>query len=248
MVGLTSTITIESIEKNVWLFQDEHVRFFLLGGQTFAILLDTGLTPDAGLLDCCCELTGNQKIVVLNTHADGDHCGNNFLFEDVRMHPSDFEFYRYHSGCTQLVHPGAIWDGEQIDNGQFTLEVIHVPGHTPGSTVYWDRRNRRIFVGDTICSDPVYMFGPERSLEAMLLSLKRIEYLSDLAESIYCCHGKAILPIQDLPAFIMGCETILHGGGTSQPSGKEFPPDVRIWRSGKAQLLYINSLSEEVRR
>jgi glyoxylase-like metal-dependent hydrolase (beta-lactamase superfamily II) len=44
-------------------------------------------------------------------------------------------------------------DGEIIVAGDHRLEVIHTPGHTPGSICLYDRKNRILFSGDTVFPD-----------------------------------------------------------------------------------------------
>ena len=41
-------------------------------------------------------------------------------------------------------------DGDTVDFGEVTLEVIHTPGHTPGHVVFFDRQSRIAVVGDVL--------------------------------------------------------------------------------------------------
>lgn len=41
-------------------------------------------------------------------------------------------------------------DGDQIQIGHGSLKVIHTPGHSVGSTCYYDEENRVLFSGDTL--------------------------------------------------------------------------------------------------
>jgi len=41
-------------------------------------------------------------------------------------------------------------EGDTLDLGDVELEVIHVPGHTPGHIALYDKTNRNIFAGDSI--------------------------------------------------------------------------------------------------
>ena len=40
-------------------------------------------------------------------------------------------------------------DGDRIDLGDRVLEVIHTPGHSPGSICLLDKENKILFTGDT---------------------------------------------------------------------------------------------------
>ncbi len=41
-------------------------------------------------------------------------------------------------------------EGDTIDLGGTALEIMHVPGHSPGHIALYDRENRNIFLGDSI--------------------------------------------------------------------------------------------------
>jgi glyoxylase-like metal-dependent hydrolase (beta-lactamase superfamily II) len=45
-------------------------------------------------------------------------------------------------------------DGDVIDLGDRQLEVIHVPGMTPGSIVLWEKATGSLFTSDTLFDDP----------------------------------------------------------------------------------------------
>ena len=51
--------------------------------------------------------------------------------------------------------------GDEINLGGRTLEVLEVPGHTPGSIVLWDKKGNHLFTGDAIGSgNDVWMQWP----------------------------------------------------------------------------------------
>jgi len=46
-------------------------------------------------------------------------------------------------------------EGDRIDLGDRSFEVLHLPGHSPGSIGLWDRQNRVLFSGDAIYDGPL---------------------------------------------------------------------------------------------
>jgi glyoxylase-like metal-dependent hydrolase (beta-lactamase superfamily II) len=75
---------------------------------------------------------------------------------------------------TALPHPGydiaayelvpvvparSLVDGDVVDLGDRTLEVLHLPGHTPGSIGLLDEKNRILFTGDVIYDPPAILDG-----------------------------------------------------------------------------------------
>ncbi len=62
----------------------------------------------------------------------------------------------------------ALADGDEIRLGDRTFEVLHVPGHTPGSIALWDERSGALFTGDTVyVDDAVHAEDPGRFAESL---------------------------------------------------------------------------------
>lgn len=86
-----------------------------------------------------------------------------------RTLPTDFHFKPRRA--TDFFAPGEI-----IDVGTCTVEIIHVPGHTPGSTAFFFREYEVLFLGDYDLSD----FGPwygdrDGSIEGTIASVRRLQ-------------------------------------------------------------------------
>lgn len=78
-------------------------------------------------------------------------------------------------------------DGETIDCGERKLQVIHLPGHSPGSVSYYDQRDNVLFSGDHLLADitpnPLLELYAKKkngyqSLKSYLQSLKQTRALS----------------------------------------------------------------------
>jgi len=77
------------------------------------------------------------------------------------------------------VAPGAestsfVSEGDVIDLGERRIEVLHVPGHTPGSIALWEPDSGLLFSGDTVYVDARLGFD---DLEAASASLDRLATL-----------------------------------------------------------------------
>jgi len=71
------------------------------------------------------------------------------------------------------VAPGAeptsfVVDGEVVDLGDRRLEVLHLPGHTPGSIAVWEAATGVLFSGDTAYVDARLGFDDREAAEASL--------------------------------------------------------------------------------
>ena len=102
---------------------------------------------------------------VLNTHLHLDHIfGNPFLFEEYGIQPEagqQDEFwlaqasaqsrmfgFRYDEKQPAIGH--YLCDGDIIRFGNTELETVHVPGHSPGSMVFVNRKDNCAFSGDVL--------------------------------------------------------------------------------------------------
>ena len=192
---------------NTWAETDQVVRIFLLAGREKALLIDTGMT---GLdLHAITSLHTDLPLQLLNTHADRDHIAGNTQFQEFYMHPSEAAFYRnVQHGSGRLL---PVFDGDLIDLGGRTLEIIHLPGHTPGSITVLDWENRCLIGGDPIQEDGnIYMFGDHRNMDAYIAGLERLLERGDF-DFIYPSHAKEKVSRDVIPELIDGAKDILAG-------------------------------------
>jgi len=102
---------------------------------------------------------------VLNTHLHIDHImGNAFLYKEFGLAPyahenDEFLIDQTMSYATQLgiklsaepPYPGKyIEDGQIIKFGNSSLNVMHIPGHTPGHVVFYNEEAKVVFSGDVL--------------------------------------------------------------------------------------------------
>lgn len=173
------------INGDTWRIEDGMVRFFLLKGSEKALLIDTGMTIRHAR-EIATALTG-LPVLLLNTHADGDHTGCNDEFESFYMHPDDEAHYR-ESGKGGKVIP--VRDGDEIDLGNRKLRIIHLPGHTPGSIAVLDLSRKVLISGDPIQTHGhIFMFGERRNMSDYIRSLEKLEKMTDDFDEIWPSHG-----------------------------------------------------------
>ena len=173
------------INDNTWRIEDGMVRFFLLAGSEKALFIDSGNTKGMDLKAMASEFT-ELPLVLLNTHGDPDHAAGNGAFSEFYMHPADEELYRSRGGEGKIV---PLEDGQIIDLGGRPLEIIHIPGHTPGSVAVLDVNGRVLYTGDSVQNSNMFMFGPRRSFADLAKSLKKLRAFKDRIDVIYPSHG-----------------------------------------------------------
>ena len=85
-----------------------------------------------------------------------------------------------------------IRDGERLDLGDRTLEIVRTPGHTPDSLCLIDRANGMLFTGDTYYSGEIYLWAPETSVTDYTASIDRLVQLADGLQMLLPAHGPPV--------------------------------------------------------
>ena len=69
---------------------------------------------------------------------------------------------------------GTVRDGDVIDLGDRVFEVLHLPGHSPGSIALWEASTKTLFSGDAIYDGPLLFDLPGSSIEDYVRTLQRL--------------------------------------------------------------------------
>ena len=116
------------------------------------------------------ETTGARPTRIINTHAHFDHV---LAVPDIK-NKTDATFHLHRDEQPVLDYtPVAVktwlgWEwgpppavdsylahGDKLTLGDDSLEIRHVPGHSPGSIIFVDHSGRRAWVGDTVFRESV---------------------------------------------------------------------------------------------
>ncbi len=204
---------IIQINPNTWRIEDGGVRFFLLAGTKKALLIDSGMMVN-NACDIAKGLT-DLPISLLNTHADRDHIGSNEQFTAFYMHPAEESVYR-RSGKPGTIIP--VQEGDVIDLGERKLEIIDLPGHTPGSIAVLDVAGRVLISGDPIQRHGrIFMFGSHRNMALYIESLKRLEKRTPEFDEIWPSHADFPITTDTIKMLCDGAQDILDGKVTGKP-------------------------------
>lgn len=219
------------INDTTYRYEDKGVRFYLLLGSDYALLLDSGMQV-RNAKELVAQVT-TLPVKLFNTHTDPDHIGSNEEFDEVMMNPAELVNYRK-PHTSQSIIP--VYDGDIIDIGGRPLKAIHLPGHTPGSTALLDMNSGMLFSGDPVQDGKIFMFGPMRELSAYILSLRRLMTFNDEISEIYPCHGTCPVSKEIIPKLIEGAERVERGEVTAEPL-EMFGHKVAAYNIGAAVLL-----------
>jgi len=83
--------------------------------------------------------------------------------------------------AAHILHPAAptwvVEEGDVIDLGDRSFEVLHFPGHSPGSIGLWEAATGTLFSGDAIYDGPLlYVFG-DSNIDDYIRTLERLREL-----------------------------------------------------------------------
>jgi glyoxylase-like metal-dependent hydrolase (beta-lactamase superfamily II) len=195
----------------------QEVDCFALVTQRYLILIDTMATPELALamVQSLQPLLKDRQLLVINTHADYDHCWGNSLFTSpgglfpapIIGHERILNRLRSQQTATylqeqqqadsrfanvRLVAPTITFnDYLRIDGGDLTLELLPTPGHTEDHLSIWLPQLRVLFAGDA-AEHPIPGVADAASLPTLRASLTRLVDLN--AAQALPCHGGTLSP------------------------------------------------------
>ena len=76
-----------------------------------------------------------------------------------------------------VAHVRPVVEGHEIDLGDRCFEVIHLPGHSPGSIGLWEEGTGTLFSGDAIYDGPLLDELPESSIHDYCQTMDRLLHL-----------------------------------------------------------------------
>lgn len=138
---------------------------------------------------------------ILNTHGHFDHVLANSTLDlpgvDLAIHALDQELLLSGGGATMFGLPFVpspaptllLQDGLILDIGDLQVEVVHTPGHTPGSVCFYVPQDQDLLTGDTLFAGSIGRTDlPGGDQRAMGQSLKRLCKLPG-STRVYPGHG-----------------------------------------------------------
>jgi glyoxylase-like metal-dependent hydrolase (beta-lactamase superfamily II) len=225
--------------------QSEETIGYLITGDRSAVLFDTGMGI-GDIRKVTSELT-RLPITVLNSHTHFDHVGGNWQFSKVLAMDTDFTRRNAQGSREDAqadIAPGEIcgnlpagfdpnayqtraWkiagyrhDGDRIELGGRTLEIIATPGHTPDAISLFDRAHGLLFTGDTYYRGTVWLYRPETDLAAYGASVRRLAALGPQVKTVFGAHNVVGDPPSVLSNLVSAFEAVRAGKVAAAP-GKD---------------------------
>ena len=226
----------KQIADNFWCIEQNGVRSFLFLGENEALLVDTCFGGD--LMAVVGEIT-DLPITLITTHGDRDHIGSDEQFDIHFMHPAEFEIYERKNQKSPNAYP--LWEGDVFSVGNYKLEVVLIPGHTPGSIALLNREHKFILCGDTVQAHTIYMHGDGRNLQAFYYSIEKLKALRDQGafDTVYASHGQLEVPADILEEHLTLAQMLLDGKAEPVADAPDhFPKTVKTYGFGWVKMYF----------
>jgi len=178
-------------------------NIFYLRGSHRDLVIDSGM--GLASLGAFIGLESGQRCLALATHTHFDHVGGHHEFAERAVHAEEADILAapsrhntvidvcvteetFHSYPTADFSPDRyeiaaapptilLQDGDVVDLGDRRLDVMHYPGHSPGSIALFEQSTGILFSGDVVYDGPLSdkLFHSERAAyEASLRRLREV--------------------------------------------------------------------------
>jgi hydroxyacylglutathione hydrolase len=122
----------------------------------------------------------------LNVPIEGPHVADKFLLDNVVTSGARFGM----TGVRDFAPDRWLNEGDRVSVGELTFDILHCPGHSPGSVVFFSKEMRFAHVGDVLFNGSVGRSDiPGGDHETLINSI--IDKLLPLGDdvSFICGHG-----------------------------------------------------------
>lgn len=194
--------TVEAVDSETFALSEyghwEKTHSYLLLGRDRALLIDTGLGV-ADIREAAASLT-ELPVQAALTHAHWDHMGGLAAFPDFALHEAEApwltggfplpeaavraQLTRDSCAFPEGFSPGScrvfqgpparlLREGDRLELGGRTLQVLHTPGHSPGHVCYYEPERGYLFSGDLIYGGCLDAWYPSTDPKAFRHSVER---------------------------------------------------------------------------
>jgi glyoxylase-like metal-dependent hydrolase (beta-lactamase superfamily II) len=174
-----------------------------VAGRQRELLIDTGV----GVVSLSDQLgwLRRDRVLAVATHSHFDHIGGHYEFPNRACHRLEAEVLAHPTRANTLVeryatlriferlpHRGyeestyavaaaaptlLLEHGDVVDLGDRQFEIVHVPGHSPGSIALWEKETAILFSGDAIYDGQLIDEGPGTDVGQYLDTMRRLREL-----------------------------------------------------------------------
>lgn len=197
--------TLEQADEQTYIISEyrhwEETHCYLLCGHDRALLIDTGL--GIGKIHEVVRTLTDKPVTAVATHVHWDHIGGHKDFPEFYAHSAELDWLNgqfplpvqavrsmvardcalpagFDVGSYEIFQgtpARLLQDGDCIELGGRTVQVLHTPGHAPGHLCFWEEERGYLFSGDLIYKGTLYADYPSTDPAAYLDSLEKVAEL-----------------------------------------------------------------------
>ncbi len=230
----------------------------LIKGHDRALLVDAGY----GLEDVAAyvKTLTDLPVTLLLTHGHYDHAMGALWFDGALLHPADRQVLAVYSGERWRRHvlrgaadkglsaPGdyltralpPVQDApRQTDLGGRKVQILHVPGHTPGSLMLYLPDEKLLLTGDN-WNPTTWLWYPEaEGAAAYLRGMRRVTELP--FERALCSHRSGLYPRSAVTDFLSGLTAACLEKARPVELGQEMGIDTRECSPAPEQVFVFDA-------
>ena len=238
--------TIDQVDESTYIISEYHhweeTHCYLLIGSERALLIDTGLGV-CNIYEQVRRLT-NKPVAAVATHIHWDHIGGHKYFPEFYAHEAELDWLNGKfplplQAVKNMVvdrcelpedfcingyaifqgKPGRLLDdGDTIDLGGRTIQVLHTPGHSPGHLCFWEDEKGYLYSGDLVYEGTLFANYPSTDPQSYLTSLEKIALLP--VKQLFPGHHslnispELVVKMRDAFRRLNEDDKLCHGSGT----------------------------------
>ena len=232
-MGMEGLFDVDEPLEGVWRIGDAMGDLcYLVEGAREAVLIDS-MAGFGDLKALAQSLVGDKPVKVLLTHRHVDHVSGAYWFGEAWMSPLDADcwdhceryaaFMRDHAVAEGLVPEGVgfgpvghprprvheVREGDVLDLGGRTLEVVELPGHTAGSIGFCCPEDGILYSGDAVTPIMCLCFPESADIETYRATLRKMRELP--FERFWTGHHRHDFTKADLVSFEAAADYVLAG-------------------------------------
>jgi len=225
---------------------DEALMYLAIGGERAAVI-DGG--TGIGRLDLLVEELTDKPCFLFLTHTHNDHIGGCKDFSEIavyddamsresaakglgrdkmgeiiagdnviREYPPGFDPEDYYAPPYSVTR----WlrDGDRVELGGRTLEVIYTPGHSSDHICLLDRDSRYLWTGDLFYTGGVTTYLPGGDHDAFIESCRRLVDLMPSYDTLLPAHNEPLVEKEVMVELLKAAEDIKAGRATEYSEGR----------------------------
>lgn len=197
------------------------MQTWVIVGEEKVMAIDSPIPEIAGFRSYL-EQEFEKPVLMVLSHGHIDHIGCIGQFEQVYLSKRDWPLLlgggvkpaeNLNGLQSLLFRLEDLQDHMRISLGNREILCIPIPGHTPGSMVFYDEKSRSMFTGDSVARRVLYGLSGYTPLEQYLNALRRLKQYP--VDRMYSMHDDFALP-GDFPERIISrikenlCRTTLN--------------------------------------